>query len=86
MASQAMNPFATEQDLNFDRHFKVAGSLKEALNNLDDINIRTRFAQTSDPVYLAFQHIESKPLKALAKEFVADVKNDIVHFVSNIFG
>jgi len=68
-----------------EKHFSVDGSLKDFLDSLDDTNIRTRFAQTSDPIYLAFQHIESKPLKMLAKEFMEDAKHDIASFISGVF-
>lgn len=65
--------------------FEVAGDLKEFLDCMDDNNIRTRFAQTTDPIYLAFNHIDSKPLKMLAKEFAQDVKSDIISFISGVF-
>jgi hypothetical protein len=68
-----------------DSIFKVTGNLKTMLDGLDDTNIMTRFAQTSDPIHLAFQHIDSKPFKTVAKEFAQDIADDLISFVSDIF-
>ena len=65
--------------------FSVTGQLKENLDLLDRMNIRTSFKQASDPVYLAFDYIDSKPLTKVMKEFATDTIGDFVEFVSKVF-
>ncbi len=65
--------------------FSVTGQLKENLDNLDKMNLRTSFKQASDPVYLAFDYIDSKPLTKVVKEFANDTVNDFMEFVSKVF-
>ena len=65
--------------------FSVTGQLKENLDNLDRMNIRTGFKQASDPVFLAFDYIDSKPLAKVMKEFATDTIDDFVEFVSKVF-
>ena len=65
--------------------FNVTGQLKENLDNLDRTNIRTGFKQASDPVYLAFDYIDSKPLAKVMKEFASDTVGDFIQFVSKVF-
>lgn len=69
-----------------EKHFEIEGDLKDILDVIDDRSIRTRFAQTSDPIHLAFQHIDSKPLKSIAKEFAQDTINDFMSFISKVIG
>jgi len=65
--------------------FSVTGQLKENLDNLDKMNIRTQFKQASDPVFLAFDYIDSKPLTKVMKEFASDTVGDFMEFVSKVF-
>lgn len=65
--------------------FSVTGQLKENLDTLDRMNIRTSFKQASDPVLLAFDYIDSKPLSKVVKEFASDTVGDFIEFVSKVF-
>lgn len=65
--------------------FSVTGELKDNLDNLDRMNIRTSFKQASDPIYLAFDYIDSKPLGKIVKEFAEETLGDIFNFVSKVF-
>lgn len=65
--------------------FQIEGELKNNLDRLDKTNIRTSFKQASDPIYLAFDYIDSKPLTKVIKEFAEETLSDICVFVSKIF-
>jgi hypothetical protein len=62
-----------------EKHFEVT-----VLDNLDRASIRTVFKQASDPVHLAFRHIDKKSVGTLAKELVEDSTRSILDFVTNI--
>jgi hypothetical protein len=67
-----------------EKHFEVNEDLKTVLDNLDRASIRTVFKQASDPVHLAFRHIDKKSVGTLAKELVEDSTRSILDFVTNI--
>jgi len=64
-------------------HFDCT-DLMGTLNAIDERNIRTTFKQAKDPVLLAFDHINSQPLKKVAtdaiKESVCEMKGSIEDF------
>lgn len=68
-----------------EKFIQVDEDLRKVFDEMDRANIRTTFKQASDPVYLAFKHIDNKPLPTLAKEFVQDSTNDFIEFISKIF-
>ncbi len=59
--------------------------LRRRLEGIDRACLRPTFKQATDTVNLAFRHIESRPISALAKDFVIDSANDIIHFISQVF-
>ncbi len=75
------NPFQGATD---SIHFTNLEGLKETLDNIDVANIRTSFKAAKDPIYLAFDHIDKQPLKKIAKDFVRDISDGLVEFISAI--
>ena len=74
--------------LNYDTadiHFDLDSELQSALNRLDDLSIRTKFKQATDPVNLAFRHIESKSLGYLAKDFIKLSAEEVIACISGFF-
>ena len=65
--------------------FKVEGELKEAMDKLDKSNTRTQFKQASDPIYLAFNYMESRPLNKIASETIQETFLDLFNFVAKAF-
>lgn len=51
---------------------------------LDKKDIRMRFKNSKDPVFVAFEYLDKQPLRKLAVEFVMDSINDIIVFVSKL--
>jgi len=45
---------------------------------------RMRFNNAKDPLYFLFDHVENRPLKDLAKDFVKDTFFEITEFVSKV--
>lgn len=45
---------------------------------------RMRFRNSQDPIYVAYQFVDSQPLSKLAQSFVKDQINGIIKFVSKI--
>ena len=41
-----------------------------------------RFKNSRDPLYIAFDYIDNRPVQELAVEFVKDSLFDIVNFIS----
>lgn len=78
---ETANPF---QNATNPIHFKNIEGLKETLDEIDFANIRTSFKAAKDPIYLAFDHIDKQPLKKVAKDFVKEVKNGVIEFVTSI--
>ncbi len=65
--------------------FRVEGELKQNLDRLDRLNLRTGFKQASDPIFLAFDYIDSKPLNKIVKEFAQETVEDIFEFIAKVF-
>ena len=63
-------------------HFTNIEGLKATLDDIDVLNIRTSFKTAKDPIYLAFDHIDKQPLKKVAKDFVRDLSDGFVEFVT----
>ncbi len=75
------NPFANATDVI---HFSNIEGLKDTLDEIDVLNIRTSFKTAKDPIYLAFDHIDKQPLKKVAKDFVRDLSEGFVEFITSI--
>lgn len=45
---------------------------------------RMRFRNSQDPIYVAYQFVDSQPLSKLAKSFVKDQINGVIKFVSKL--
>ncbi len=56
--------------------------LQANLAILDKKDIRMRFKNSRDPLYIAFDYIDKRPVQELAVEFVKDSLFDIVSFIS----
>lgn len=52
------------------------------LDILDRKDIRMRFKNSRDPLYVAFDYLDKRPIQELAVEFVKDSIFDIMNFVS----
>lgn len=63
----------------------VSTDLMTTLNDIDHRSLRTTFKQATDPVYLAFQHVEKKPLTSLIKDFAKDSASDFFEIMGSIF-
>lgn len=57
---------------------------KESFVYLNKNDRRMRFNNSQDPIYFAFDYLESKSVSELAKEFVQDSIYEISTFISNI--
>ena len=64
------------------RQKKKKGSSSEEFEYLDKRDIRMRFKNSKDPIYVAFDVLDRQPLKKLAADFVKESLNDIIVFVS----
>ena len=56
--------------------------LQANLAILEKKDIRMRFKNSRDPLYIAFDYIDKRPVQELAVEFVKDSLFDIVNFIS----
>ncbi len=65
-------------------HFSNIEGLKSTLDDIDILNIRTQFKTAKDPIYLAFDHIDKQPLKKVAKDFVRDLSDGFVEFLTSL--
>ena len=43
-----------------------------------------RFNNSIDPIYAVFEKMENRPLKALAKDFMKELKDDTIRFISEV--
>lgn len=50
------------------------------LNALNDK--RMRFKNSRDPIYVAFDHLQKQSMKRLAKDFVKDLINEGISYIS----
>ena len=44
-----------------------------------------RFNNGGDPIYAVFHKIDERPLSKIAKDFVKELKDDAIKFVSTVF-
>ncbi len=79
--SISSNPFQNATD---SIHFTNIEGLKSTLDEIDVLNIRTSFKAAKDPIYLAFDHIDKQPLKKVAKDFVRDLSDGFVEFITSL--
>lgn len=56
--------------------------LQANLAVLDKKDLRMRFKNSRDPLYIAFDYIDKRPVQELAVEFVKDSLFEIVNFIS----
>ncbi len=75
------NPFTSTTDPIY---FSNLEGLKKTLDDIDTSNIRTCFKAAKDPIYLAFDHIDKQPLKKVAKDFVREMQDGLVEFITSI--
>ena len=50
--------------------------------NLQDRQMR--FNNGGDPIYAIFEKIDERPLSKIARDFVKDIKNDSIKFISSL--
>ncbi len=65
--------------------FQDTQDLKAKLDYMDTRSIVPSFRRTRDPIALAFEHIDNKPLNKLAKEFVKETFMDAICFICKVF-
>lgn len=75
------NPFAGATNTI---HFSNIENLKDTLDEIDVANIRTQFKSAKDPIYLVFDHLDRQPLKKVAKDFVRDLQDGFVDFITSL--
>ena len=56
--------------------------LEKTLATIDKKDIRMRFRNSRDPLYIAFDYLDNRPVQELAKEFVKDSIYEIMNFIS----
>ena len=56
--------------------------LQASLSVIDKKDIRMRFKNSRDPLYIAFDYMDQRPVKDLAIDFVKDSIFDFVNFIS----
>ena len=71
-----------------ERNKKPAGSLEIPENfdfyYLNKKDRQMRFNNCSDPIYAIFDKIDERPLSKIAQDFVKELKNDAIKFVSTV--
>ena len=71
-----------------ERNKKPAGSIEIPedfdLYYLNKRDRQMRFNNASDPIYAIFDKIDERPLSKIAKEFVKELKDDAIRFVSTV--
>ena len=71
----------------YDVELLVTGNIsKKSLSDkyLEAKDRRMRFNNAQDPIYFAFDYLESKPVSTLAKEFVEDSVYEVKNFIASI--
>ncbi len=56
--------------------------LETALKAIDKKDIRMRFRNSRDPIYIAFDYLDKRPVQELAVDFVKDSIYEIMNFIS----
>ena len=71
-----------------ERNKKPAGALEIPENfDLYYLNKRDRqmrFNNAGDPIYAIFEKIDIRPLSKIAKDFVKELKDDAIKFISTV--
>ena len=71
-----------------ERNKKPAGALEIPENYnfyyLNKKDRQMRFNNCSDPIYAVFNKIDERPLSKIAKDFVKELKDDAIRFVSTV--
>ena len=71
-----------------ERNKKPAGALEIPENfDLYYLNKRDgqmRFNNAGDPIYAIFEKIDNRPLSKIAKDFVKELKDDAIKFISTV--
>ena len=64
------------------RKAQEENKLQASLAIIDKKDIRMRFKNSRDPLYIAFDYIDKRPVQELAVAFVKDTIFDVISFVS----
>ena len=71
-----------------ERNKKPAGSINIPDNYprfyLDKMDRQMRFNNGGDPIYAIFDKIDSRPLSKIAKDFIKELKDDSIKFISTV--
>ena len=71
-----------------ERNKKPAGALEIPENfdfyYLNKKDRQMRFNNGGDPIYAIFEKIDQRPLSKIAKDFVKELKDDAIKFVSTV--
>ena len=71
-----------------ERNKKPAGALEIPENfdfyYLNKKDRQMRFNNGGDPIYAVFAKIEDRPLSKIAKDFVRELKDDTIRFISTV--
>ena len=71
-----------------ERNKKPAGSIEIPENfdfyYLNKKDRQMRFNNGGDPIYAVFHKIDERPLSKIAKDFVKELKDDAIRFVSTV--
>jgi hypothetical protein len=69
-----------------ERNKKPAGSLEIPANfdlyYLNKKDRQMRFNNAGDPIYAIFDKIDNRPLSKIARDFVKELKDDTIRFIS----
>ena len=69
-----------------ERNKKPAGALEIPSDfnfyYLNKQDRQMRFNNAGDPIYAIFDKIDERPLSKIAKDFVKELKDDAIHFIS----
>jgi hypothetical protein len=76
----------TNTNSTIDRNKKPIGSIEIPADfkcyYLTKKDRQMRFNNATDPIYVLFDKIEDRPLKQIAKDFVKELKDDTIKFIS----
>ncbi len=71
-----------------ERNKKPAGALEipedYKFYYLNKKDRQMRFNNGGDPIYAVFEKIDERPLSKIARDFVRDLKNDTISFISTV--
>ncbi len=78
MVNNIFDPHAQDVDI------EGSEQLKSRFDNIDSRNIIHSFSKTRDPIILAFENLDNRPLNKVAKDFLKDIFVDAVCFISKV--